>query len=543
MLILSVFGDVMFWVYTIVVFILALGVIICLHEAGHLFFAKKAGILCHEYSIGMGPLIKQWKKPGKETAISVRAIPIGGFVSMAGEDLNESLLKEEQEIKVNIVDGYVTDIITDNKLEADLFGKVVTYDLYGKDGNELFIDLDTGEEVKHLLVKRDAHYVFSKKEKVQIAPYDRCFESKKWFPRFMTILAGPLMNFVLAFFIFLIVGMATGVANAESTKLGEVDTIYPAANVLQAGDVIKAINGNETNTWYDISNIMATLNGVDEIEVTYERDGAISSAKINTIVRNYRLGITNYDDKNSKVLKAESGLEFYPLYDGKKCISKSIKKDEAATLLGVYDKNGNYVEINSWQALNDFLDTDENKEINSLKVRVKTADKEEDIVSELIKHSDLKLYIGIDYSSDVKAGITCSTRFSFFGGIKNAGILFVDSITMVFRALGGLFNPKSDVSINDLSSVVGIVPVVQKYLSTSFISFLSFVGLLSANIGLVNLLPIPALDGGRILFLCIEGVTRKKINKKVDNIVNNIFFILLLALSVYIIIHDVISFF
>ena len=56
------FGDVMFWIYALIVFVLVLGIIVLLHEGGHFFFAKKAGILCHEYALGMGPVIKSVKK-------------------------------------------------------------------------------------------------------------------------------------------------------------------------------------------------------------------------------------------------------------------------------------------------------------------------------------------------------------------------------------------------------------------------------------------------------------------------------------------------
>ncbi len=68
---------------TIIYFILLLTVIICIHEAGHLFAAKKFGVYCYEYSFGMGPVI--WKRKKGETQYSIRAIPIGGFVAMAGE--------------------------------------------------------------------------------------------------------------------------------------------------------------------------------------------------------------------------------------------------------------------------------------------------------------------------------------------------------------------------------------------------------------------------------------------------------------------------
>ena len=79
-------------VVSIIAFILILGLIIIVHEGGHFFFAKKAGILCHEFSIGMGPAI--WKKKYGETLLCIRAIPIGGYVSMADEVLVDGLIKK-----------------------------------------------------------------------------------------------------------------------------------------------------------------------------------------------------------------------------------------------------------------------------------------------------------------------------------------------------------------------------------------------------------------------------------------------------------------
>ena len=87
----------------LLVFIIMLGAIIAIHELGHLIFAKRAKILCYEYSLGMGPILYQ--KKGKETDFSVRAIPIGGFVSMAGEEISTEMIKEGQVIGLNLEEG------------------------------------------------------------------------------------------------------------------------------------------------------------------------------------------------------------------------------------------------------------------------------------------------------------------------------------------------------------------------------------------------------------------------------------------------------
>ena len=74
-------------ILSILIFAIVLGLIIGIHEAGHFFFARRGGILCREYAIGMGPIL--WKKKKGETLYSLRAIPLGGFCAIAGEELEE----------------------------------------------------------------------------------------------------------------------------------------------------------------------------------------------------------------------------------------------------------------------------------------------------------------------------------------------------------------------------------------------------------------------------------------------------------------------
>ncbi|MDE5867309.1 MAG: site-2 protease family protein, partial [Anaeroplasmataceae bacterium] len=202
-------------IVSIIAFILILGVIIIIHEGGHFFFARRAGILCHEFSIGMGPAI--YKKKFKETTFCIRAIPIGGYVSMAGEEITSDLVKVGNQIGLNILDGKVSEILTDESLEAQVQGEVVDVDLYGKDDMPLFITINDGLQDHYYEVLRDAYYVFKKGDKMQITPYDRSFESKTLLQRFLTLFAGPFMNFILALFLYLIINFIQGVPNYDSS--------------------------------------------------------------------------------------------------------------------------------------------------------------------------------------------------------------------------------------------------------------------------------------------------------------------------------------
>lgn len=554
---LSAVTNVLFWLYALIVFIVVLGVIILIHEGGHFFFAKKANMLVHEFSIGMGPVIAHKKKG--ETTYSIRAIPVGGFCAIAGEDNNEELLKKDAIIKLNfkktnskelylegseetLVDEeleVVSEIITDEKLDGSVVGKVVSYDLYSRDGKAMYIELEVAGEIKKYYVARDAFYVFSAKERMQLSPYDRCSESKTKWQQFLTIFAGPFMNFVLAFFIFIIVGLASGVPNTNSTVIGEVTSYYPASEKLQAGDKILSVNGDKVNTWIEFSTYLSEHNGEEQFTLVVERDGQEITETISTVIISYRLGVANFDSVNNKLYTpVAKGLQVGMVFSDDYVVGKAgIKNGDI--LLAYYDHNDLLHELSSWKQLIDYLDSDSN--MSSLKLQYSHDGEVKEVVTSVWTERSLK-ELNVASASKTAIGVSCKSHFSFFGGLKNACLLFWNSISTVFMTLAALFSNKQ-ITINDLSGPVGIFQAVKTYLGTDIITFLSFVGLISANIGLVNLLPIPALDGGRILFIVIEAITGKKINKKVENTLNNIVFILVMILFFYITVKDIIRLF
>ncbi|OQX93532.1 MAG: hypothetical protein B6I17_02215 [Tenericutes bacterium 4572_104] len=95
------------------------------------------------------------------------------------------------------------------------------------------------------------------------------------------------------------------------------------------------------------------------------------------------------------------------------------------------------------------------------------------------------------------------------------------------------------VGVSDLSGFVGIFSMTSKAAEAGIISLLSWTGFLSVNLGIVNLLPIPALDGGRLVFIGYEAITNKKPNKKVENWLHTIVFFLLMGLLVFITYNDI----
>lgn len=537
-------------IVAIVAFIIILGVIICLHEAGHFFVAKKCGVLCHDFSIGMGPAI--YKKKGKETSFSVRAIPIGGFVSMAGEEATDDLTKIGSKIGLNLVDDIVTEIILDDKADAMVRGEISDKELEGKDGKDLYITLtDDMGEPHYYQVSETAKYVFEKNEVLQLAPYHRTFDSKKIWQRMLILFAGPFMNFVLAFFLYLIIAFATGVPNYGSNRIGSVSSEYPAGAYLVSGDTITGINGVTVSSWTEFETEMAKLyQGYGTtVNITYIHENETKNVAMETYNSIVSIGLTNFGAKSlvlSKIPNTEiDGLEVGRISIRYKGETGTIAKGDYLTKVSI---DGTVYTIESWSQLIKLF-----KELNvttSVDVRFEYYHKGENDTYTLVTLEECK---SIEpYTDELLEnqriekiaqyiGVSPEYHFSFFECIGSAANNFWKDFTLIFRTLGILIAPSSvrQVGVSDLSSVVGIFDMVKQYIGAGFLPLLSLTALLSVNIGVMNLLPIPALDGGRIVFLIIEAITGKKVPKKIENIINLVFMGLLLILFVFITYNDI----
>ena len=135
--------------------------------------------------------------------------------------------------------------------------------------------------------------------------------------------------------------------------------------------------------------------------------------------------------------------------------------------------------------------------------------------------------------SDVSKGFLPALKYGFQK--------FVSLVEQMCLTITNLFT--GGLSINSLSGPVGIYTVVGESRNAGIQSVLFLIAYLSVNLGIMNILPIPALDGGHVLFLIIEKIRGKKIDAKIESIVTTVFFGLLLLLMIYVSIHDVIRFF
>ncbi len=547
-------------IVSILAFVLIIGVIILVHEGGHFFFARRAGILCHEFSIGMGPVI--YKKQFKETTFCIRAIPIGGFVSMAGEEVTSELVKVGEKIGINLENDEIAEIILDENKDCQIRGEIVDVDLYGQNNETLFITLFDGEENRYYPVKRNAFYVFEKNKRMQITPYDRSFESKTLWQRFLTIFAGPFMNLVLAIFIYLIVAFATGVPNYKSTKIGAISSGLSSEGILNVGDVITKVNGKNVSSWTEFSSILDAEydKNITSFSITVNRNNQEETFDIEAITYIASIGISNIQASTEPLeveglrlgnlairYKKDNKKGTYPLASGDILTQMRIDKVEDGKTM-----EGEVIDLtkDSWSTV---IEAFRSTNLCHVYFSYYSQSKKgivtiEDCINENV--------IIESYTNEVldnqriekiqqKIGVSPSMHFDFFASFATAGKNFWSDFTLIFRTLKLLIAPSDvrQVGVQDLSSFVGIFSLVENYIGAGFLALLSFVALLSVNIGVMNLLPIPALDGGRIIFLGYELVTRRKPSKKVENIINNVFFILILILFVFITFNDILRLF
>ncbi|HON64496.1 MAG TPA: RIP metalloprotease RseP [Bacilli bacterium] len=523
-----------------IAFVFILGLIVLVHEAGHFIFARRAGILCYEFAIGMGPVI--WQKKKGETVYSIRAIPIGGFVSMSGEEVEANPLRGKTEIKLVLENDRVTHLVTD-LTHPDYQHlptlTIVSYDIVGtKEAleNELYIVVknELGEEVKYT-VNRDCIAVMGKKQIAQIAPYNRTFTHKSIGQRFMAIFAGPMMNFLLAILLFFLIGFFVGYPNMKSTMIEQVEDKTPAYEAgLRDGDQIITINGHPVSKWDDISAELAKLakgmGFTGPVKVDYKRDGVNMETTVHPYVIIHMIGITlKPDGSNSTVIET-----FTPM--GKRTLKEDELLLKGDQITRIKSEKGEYVTINNRSDLLSYFNN--------------TAPEGGDYKIEVLRDGELKEFTIFGHSKEVleSQGYTATKvqlmispeyRFDIVQLLYRPFVDTGDACLLIFRTLGQLFKRNSTVGLSDLSGPVGIFVATSSIAQGGIIPLLNWTAILSVNIGFLNILPLPALDGGRLAFLGYEAVTKKKPNTKVENIIHLIGFFLFMALFVFVTFNDV----
>lgn len=323
--------------------------------------------------------------------------------------------------------------------------------------------------------------------------------------RMAIVLAGGFVNIIFALIVYFI--LTASIGNYTSLV---VDSTVPqyAAEVagMQAGDKIIKINGKKTYTKSDIDRIMEKADG-NELLVTIERNGEKQEIRIQPTAREY---------KNTGIYLKASGAsnKIVTVKAGSSAEKQGIKaNDEILKINGIEVKNQTEI-IGMIQG-----------ESKTLDITLKRGKEELELTIE--PEIAYQYYLGIYFE---KAENTISNRLYY--------ALFdtKDFTLSIFENLKMLVTGK--VRVDQFMGPVGISEVVVK--TNKISDFIHILALISLSLGVTNLLPIPALDGGKFLLLGIEAIRRKKISEKTEMNLQLIGFACLITLSFYITYHDII---
>ncbi|MEB8087063.1 RIP metalloprotease RseP [Staphylococcus pseudoxylosus] len=423
----------MSFLVTIISFIIVFGVLVTVHEYGHMFFAKRAGIMCPEFAIGMGPKIFSFRK--NETLYTIRLLPVGGYVRMAGDGLEEPPVQPGMHVKIKLNDKEeITHIILDEQHKFQQIEAMEVKQCDFKDG--LFVEGVTAyDDERHRFPIAKKSYFVENGSLIQIAPRDRQFTYKKPYQKFLTLFAGPLFNFLLTLVLFI------GLAYYQGTPTNSVDEVAkgtPAAQAgLKSGDTIVKLDGKTIEDKSDIDKVVEQ-NKDKNTKMTVERDG-----KTHTM-----------DIKPKKV-------------------EQKVTKNKSQTR-----------------------------------------------------------YL---------FGYTPATEHTLFKPIVSGIDRTLEAGKLIFSAIVGMIASifTGNFSFDMLNGPVGIYHSVDSVVKTGIINLISWTALLSVNLGLMNLLPVPALDGGRILFVIYEAIFRKPVNKKAETTIIAIGAVFVLIVMVLVTWNDI----
>ena len=414
----------------ILTFILVFGIIVVVHEFGHFYFAKKSGILVREFAIGMGPKI--FAHIGKDgTAYTIRILPLGGYVRMAGWGDDTTEIKTGTPVSLTLADdGKVKRInLSGKKLDQTALPMQVTqFDFEDK----LFIKGLVLEEEKTFAVDHDATVVEADGTEVRIAPLDVQYQNATIWGKLITNFAGPMNNFILGVVVFwILIFMQGGVRDVETNQF----------HVMPQGALAKV--------------------GVPE------------TAQI--------------------------------------------------TKIGSH-------EISNWESLIQAVEAEtKDKTAPTLDVTIseKGSDKQVTVTPE---ESQGRYLLG------VQPGIKSDFLSMFVGGFTTAA----DSALRILSALKNLiFQP----DLNKLGGPVAIFKASSDAAKNGIENVLYFLAMISINIGIFNLIPIPALDGGKIVLNILEAIRRKPLKQEIETYVTLAGVVIMVVLMIAVTWNDIMRLF
>ncbi|HIF9058348.1 TPA: sigma E protease regulator RseP [Photobacterium damselae] len=435
-------------------FLLALGILIAVHEFGHFWVARRCGVYVERFSIGFGKAI--WQRKGKDgTEYTLAMIPLGGYVKML-----------------------------DERVEA------------------------VPEHQRHM-----------------------AFNNKKLWQRSAIVAAGPFANFVFAVFAYWVVYLI-GVP-AVKPVIGEVAPQSIAAQGgIAPGMELKSISGIETPDWESVNMAMISHIGDKQMAVTLKEPHTNVDVK-----RTLNLTDWSYDPERENVLTTLGLTPYTPAIT--LVISQLV--DNGAAINAGFQLNDKIIAVDGepikqWQTFADLVRENPGKTLNvevlrdnaPLTLALTPAVKD-------LKDGSKVGYVGIAPKVDAwPEDYRINLQFGPLESVAKATEKTWQLVTLTFDMVTKLVT--GDVAIKNLSGPISIAKGAGMTADFGLVYFLGFLALISVNLGIVNLLPLPVLDGGHLMFFAIEAVTRRPVSEKIQDIgyrVGSAILVALMAIALF----------
>jgi regulator of sigma E protease len=430
---------------------LVLGVLILVHEWGHFIVARLFGVRVDVFSIGFGPRLFGWKRGATDYRIS--AIPLGGYVRMAGQDLSE-------------VDS------------------------------------------------------------ANVAPTgapDELMSKPRW-QRALISFAGPAVNLIFPIILltgfFALVGMPYSAYFDKPVQIVAVPLNNPQSpDALQTGDQVVSINGVKTPTWEQAEMQLGKLGPKEKLRLEVQNSGN------SRIVETSQKGILESDTPIGFLPRAPV-VDF--VESGKPAMRAGVRSDD--TILSV---NGRKIGV--W---GEFVESVRSSNGKPLDLEIK---RKGDVLHKIVTPVQATTDTGESY---YQIGISqqeeiAYKRVSFSEGLRVAMGNTVEVSGKILGVVGRLFSGR--ISVRQLHTVVEISRAAGNAVHRGPISVILLMTGMSINLGILNLLPIPILDGGNILLLTLEGIRRKDFSLRFKERFVQVGLVFLLALFAYIMYNDVVG--
>jgi regulator of sigma E protease len=421
---------------TLIYFLIVIGILVFVHEFGHFIMAKRAGVRVEKFSLGFGPKLVGFKKGDTEYLIS--ALPLGGYVKMAGENPDEA---------------------------------------------------PTGDPAE--------------------------FQSKTVWQRILIGVAGPFTNIILAFLVMPFVFMI-GMPAEGPAKIGYVEKSSAGERAgFLAGDIIEEINGRTINDWSMAMTLIA-VNPETDVSVIIEREGGKKTLTLRpSLAVELKIGDSG--------LVPDMPVEVGSLIPGDPAEKAGIMVGDKILVADgeiIYQRSqfSAIIQAQKGKSVNIILERDGKR----IKKNIIPVQKENRYVIGIVwKQPGIR-----------KFGVWQSITLGFQKTVEIIDLTFITFKKLITFGL----------SIKTLGGPVMIAQMSGQAAASGIAAFLYFLAFVSISLGVLNLIPIPVLDGGLVLFLLIEAVRKKPLSRRTMEIAQSIGASTLIVLIAIVTFNDIMRF-